>query len=202
MTQANARGAYVYRFDRENARTTLAAFAGPAPESLADGDPAELTGDFARLHWDRKTPIVLHADAASDWRFGGFPELQDGRFAGVVSVPLLDSAQVVGLANFCRTGAASLSASALAFLMSLSLPLGALLAASTVREQLRQANRDLADRKLVERAKGILQAQLQVTEEAAYLRLRLISRRRRTPMAEIARELIDSSIAASQEVAL
>jgi GAF domain-containing protein len=185
ILQANAQGVYVYRFDRETSGATLAAFSGPAP----DGRSAAI----GALHRNRKTPLVLHADAAADWRFAGFPEFRTGRFQGVVSVPLLDSGEVVGLVNFCRSGDAPLSATALAFLMSLSLPLGALLVASTLVERLRQANQDLADRKLVERAKGMLQARFQWTEEEAYLRIRRSSRRRRIPMREIAREVIESN---------
>ncbi len=45
-------------------------------------------------------------------------------------------------------------------------------------------------RKLIERAKGILQRQLGLTEEQAYLRLRNESRRLRKPMAELARSIL------------
>ena len=183
ILQANAAAAYVYRFGPERGIAALAAFAGPAP------DAADSAG-IAPMHWDRKTPIVLHDHAGADWRFAGFPEFHTGRFDGVASVPLLDSGSVAGVANFCRTGAASLSANSLAFLMNLSLPLAALLAASDIRRQLREARQDLADRKVVERAKGLLQARYQLTEEDAYLQIRRLSRRRRVPMREIARELI------------
>src|SRR5271157_5910618 len=200
IIQANAQGAYVYRFDRENVRARLAAFAGPEPHHASRLRAREVPGTIATLHWDRKTPVVLHAPASADWRFSGFPEFQNGSFERVISVPLLDSGETVGLANFCRTGDAPMGASVLAFLMSLSLPLGALLVASTLREQLQKANQDLVNRKLVERAKGLLQARFQWTEEEAYLRLRRQSRRRRTPMPEIARELIESGTERLAEV--
>jgi GAF domain-containing protein len=187
ILQATAQSAYVYRFDRESATATLAAFAG-----RPYGGSGELRGGVVALHGNRTSPVVIHADAGDDWRFTRFPEFQARKFDGVVSVPLLDAGEVVGLANFCRLANAPLSGSALAFLMSLSLPLGALLAASTLREQLRKANQELADRKLFERAKGLLQSRLQVSEEEAYLQIRRLSRRRRTPMREIAREVIQS----------
>ena len=177
--------AYVYRLDLTPPDAALAAFSGPAPTVDAV--------QIAPLHRDRKTPIVLHAHAAADWRFAGFPEFRSGRFDGVVSVPLLDSGGVVGVANFCRAGLASLNAGAISFLMNLSLPLGALLAAAGVRRQLHAIQQDLADRKLIERAKGILQSRHQLTEEDAYLQIRRLSRRRRTPMREIAREVIFKS---------
>jgi len=192
LLQSNAKGAYVYRFEREKTRAMLVAFTGPA---LAEAPQAELHPGTVAPHWNRKTPLVLAAKAAADWRFSGFPEFQTGYFEGVASIPLLDSGEIVGVANFCRDAQTPLPGRALAFLMSLSAPLGALLVAATLREQLQKANRDLADRKVVERAKGLLQERFQWSEEEAYLRLRRLSRRRRTPLREIAREVIESAIA-------
>jgi two-component system, response regulator PdtaR len=192
LSQAYAEGAYVYRFNREQASATLAAFVGPANHHTGQFRVGETRGRIAAFDWNRKTPVVLRANAGLDWRFSGFPEFRDGRFQGVVSAPLLDCGEVVGVANFCRSGDAPLSANALTFLMSLSLPLGALLGAAALREQLQKANQDLADRKVVERAKGLVQARLECTEEEAYLRMRRLSRQRRTPLREIARKVIQS----------
>ncbi|HET8549179.1 MAG TPA: ANTAR domain-containing protein, partial [Bryobacteraceae bacterium] len=48
----------------------------------------------------------------------------------------------------------------------------------------------LETRKLVERAKGILQSRNRITEEEAYLRLRNESRRLRRPMRDLAEAII------------
>jgi ANTAR domain len=148
---------------------------------------------------NRKTPVVLRSQAASDSRFADFPEFQAAHFDGVVSVPLLVSGETIGLANFCHVGDAPMSASALSFLMRLGLPLGALLIAS-LRDRLERAAQDLADRKLLERAKGLLQAHFQWTEEDAYLRIFRLSRRCRTPMRNIAQLVIESSVESLTEV--
>jgi GAF domain-containing protein len=185
ILQGGAAGAYVYRFNAERAGAQLAAFAGPEA-----AEPRLLQESAVKLHRGRRTPVVLHENASADDRFSAFPELQAGRFDGVISVPLLEGGEVIGIANFCRRGGAALSASALALLMSLSLPLGALLGAAAVREQLREALQELAERKVVKRAKGLLQSRFAWTEEEAYLYLRRSSRRRRTPMADLAREVI------------
>ena len=50
--------------------------------------------------------------------------------------------------------------------------------------------RQLEDRKIVERAKGILQQKYNTTEEDAYFRLRNQSRRLRRPMRELAEAII------------
>jgi AmiR/NasT family two-component response regulator len=51
--------------------------------------------------------------------------------------------------------------------------------------------RQLEDRGVLERAKGLIQARLGWTEEQAYFCIRNLSRRRRTPMRKVALEVID-----------
>ena len=53
-----------------------------------------------------------------------------------------------------------------------------------------EMKRNLETRKVVERAKGILQSRHGLTEEDAYLRLRNESRRLRRPMRELAEAVI------------
>ncbi len=59
-----------------------------------------------------------------------------------------------------------------------------------LQEEAQEMRRQLETRKLVERAKGILQQRLRLTEEEAYLRLRNDSRRQRRSMRELAEEII------------
>jgi GAF domain-containing protein len=190
ITQANAQGAYVYRFDDETGRASLSAFVGRAPFADASSKLRELSGPAVAFHRERRTPIVMHQDAAADWRFSVLPEFRNGQFEGVVSVPLMAPTGVVGMANFCRTVGTAFRARELAFLSGLSFPLAALLAASTLREELKRTNQQLADRKLLDRAKGLLRESLGWSEEEAYLQIRRLSRQQRTPMREIARQVI------------
>ena len=57
-------------------------------------------------------------------------------------------------------------------------------------EETNEMKRQLETRKLVERAKGILQSKYKLTEEEAYLRLRNESRRLRRPMKDLAEAII------------
>ena len=184
ISRSSADGAYLYRFGPEGEFADLAAWAGTAPKPGF----AVVEGRVAREHFERDSPIVLHDDAWSDPRFVTFPEFASQRFAGVASIPLLHSGERIGLVNVCRSRPASLAAGDLAFLFGLSLPLGALVTAAAENEKL---TRQLADRKLFDRAKGILQARFAWTEEEAYLHLRRVSRQRRTAMREIATGVIE-----------
>lgn len=62
-----------------------------------------------------------------------------------------------------------------------------------IRRELEEARASLAERKLVERAKGILMRQLQLDEEAAYGAMRKMAMDRNLKLAELARSLIAAS---------
>jgi uroporphyrinogen-III synthase len=59
-----------------------------------------------------------------------------------------------------------------------------------LQEESLEIKRQLEARKLIERAKGILQSRYNLTEEDAYLRLRGESRRLRRPMRDLAEAII------------
>jgi AmiR/NasT family two-component response regulator len=61
-----------------------------------------------------------------------------------------------------------------------------------LRREIEKLTQKLAARRILERAKGILQAEFGWTEEEAYLHVRRLSRQSRIPMREIAIDLIES----------
>jgi ANTAR domain len=63
-----------------------------------------------------------------------------------------------------------------------------------LRAELRVVNRQFAGRKLVERAKSILQTEQGMSEQQAYELLRKMSRQRRIAMAKLAEDLIGSGV--------
>jgi len=78
------------------------------------------------------------------------------------------------------------------------LHLGLLDALAAVRRQAHWADQvaklqqRLSDRIIIERAKGVLVQRLGISEEEAYKRLRVISRRQRRPIRDIAQSLLDT----------
>jgi hypothetical protein len=179
---AEANGVFFYRYERPAPLAMLAGWAGaPAPGAGLIQDPV------IAAHSERQLPIVLHEAAWTDDRFAIFPEIHDRRVETLVSIPAIHDGSSVGLLNICRGDRSPLPAGDAATLFGLSLPMGALLAAGL---EFARVSEQLADRKLLDRAKGILQARLAWTEEEAYLHLRRTSRRRRTALRDIAREVI------------
>jgi GAF domain-containing protein len=197
------RRAYLYWFEPSGARARILLWAGPAPSIETAVRAQEATGAGVRSHFARTTPIVLHEGAQADARFKFFPEFRGSRFEGVVSIPLFDRGAVVGLVNICRTRALPLQARDLTFLLNLSVPIGSLMAGALARAALQREvdrlSRQLTDRKLVERAKGLLQSSYNLTEEQAYFAIRNASRRRRTPMRVLAEQVIDGTFQVAPE---
>jgi response regulator NasT len=58
-------------------------------------------------------------------------------------------------------------------------------------DELSDTRRQLADRKLIERAKGVLMARNRLTEEEAYQRLRSMAMNKKLRLAEVAQRILD-----------
>lgn len=58
-------------------------------------------------------------------------------------------------------------------------------------DELSDTRRQLADRKLIERAKGVLMARNRLTEEEAYQRLRSMAMNKKLKLAEVAQRILD-----------
>jgi len=189
LRQTNSQGAYLYRLDRARDVLELVVWRGRAVSAM-DRFEVQLRPEEARWHRENLAGACIGQAAWADPRLERFPEFLGTRFEAAASIPLAEGGEVLGRLHVCRVGAVEYQPREAAFLRSLGLPLGSLLAQAAALEALTQK---LADRKVLDRAKGILQANFAWTEEEAYLFLRRTSRQRRTPMRDIAQELIAES---------
>lgn len=146
---------------------------------------------------EHNSVVVLSSKASADPRFKRFPGLVEDTYEAFLSVPLVSSGQVIGVINVHHKDAHAHTAEETTLLTFIGEQMGGAiarsrLAAENVRlaEETEEMKRQLETRKLVERAKGILQRRHSLTEEEAYLRLRNESRRLRRPMRDLAEALI------------
>jgi signal transduction protein with GAF and PtsI domain len=199
LAQTTSEGAYIYQIDREALVLELSVWRGSQPTNIHTYQ-VQLDRHASRWYLDATTNVVVDRAAWQDWRFQNLPEFLHNRFEAAVSVPVLAEGRVSGVANFCRREPDSFGTKEIAFLSGLSLPLGSLLTGLAfqfekrmMESELERLNQKLADRKLFDRAKGILQARFGWTEEESYYRLRRTSRQSRIPMRDIARHVIEKS---------
>jgi signal transduction protein with GAF and PtsI domain len=135
-------------------------------------------------------PVAIPANAAADARFKPFGELPEDRFEAFLSVPILSRGKLVGVINVQHRREHHHTQREIRLISTI----GFLVGAEVELARLETAHSELSDkletRKVVERAKGILQRDLQLDEENAYAMLRKQSRQKRKSMREIAEAVI------------
>ena len=146
---------------------------------------------------EHRSVVALPQNAASDARVKHFQALVEDTYEALLSVPLVTSGEIIGVINVHHRQPHQHTADEIALLTFVGEQMGgavskSLLAEENARlmEETQEMRRQLETRKLVERAKGILQHRHGLTEEEAYLRLRNESRRLRRPMRELAEAII------------
>jgi GAF domain-containing protein len=197
LAQTNSQGAYVYRLDGEDNVLELIAWRGCPPTDIP-AYSVQVNGRASRWYRDLTANTIVEKSAWQDWRFENLPEFLQNRFESAVSIPVLEEGKLSGIANFCHRPATNYTAELIAFLAGLSLPIGSLLAKTRLESELEETNRKLEDRKLLDRAKGLLQARFGWTEAEAYYHLRRTSRQSRAPMRSVARHVIHNSVLPSR----
>lgn len=146
---------------------------------------------------EHKSVVALSSNASADKRFKRFSALVEDTYEAFLSVPLVSGGDVIGVINVHHREAHEHSAEEIGLLTFIGEQMGNAVARARLSEEnarlmeeTLEMRRELETRKLVERAKGILQRNHSLTEEEAYLRLRNESRRMRRPMRELAEAII------------
>ncbi len=146
---------------------------------------------------EHKSVVALSENAFSDPRFKLQRSLIEDTYEAFLSVPLVSGGELIGVINVHHRNKHRHTAEEISLLTFIGEQMGGAivkwqLAEQNVRllEESQEIKRQLETRKLVERAKGILQQRYQLSEEEAYLRLRNESRRLRRPMRDLAEAII------------
>ena len=138
---------------------------------------------------EHKSVVVLSENASADVRFKRFSRLIEDTYEAFLSVPLISGGEVIGVINVHHRQRHQHSPEEVSLVTFVGEQMGNAIARAKLMEEVaklaeeaEEARRELETRKVVERAKGILQKNHGLTEEEAYLRLRGESRRMRRPM--------------------
>lgn len=138
----------------------------------------------------RRQPVAISQNAARDPHFQLFNKGPRDLFEAFLSVPLLSRGRVVGVINLQSMAKHEYSEREISLISTVGFLLGAEIEMATLeREKLQLADR-LEVRKLVERAKGILQQETKLDEQEAYLLMQRQSQQRRKSMKDIAEAIV------------
>lgn len=186
----------VYLIERETDEVVLRASQVPHAADLGNlrmkvGEG--ITGWVA----EHKSVVALPSKAASDVRFKRFQALVEDTYEAFLSVPLVSGGEIIGVINVHHRQPHDHTTDEISLLTFVGEQMGGAISKSVLAEanarlleETLEMKRQLETRKVVERAKGILQQRYNLTEEEAYLRLRNESRRLRRPMKELAEAII------------
>jgi signal transduction protein with GAF and PtsI domain len=186
----------VYLIERETNEIVLRASQVPHQVDLGN---IRLKAGEGVTGWvvEHRSVVALPENAASDSRFKRFQALVEDTYEAFLSVPLVTSGDVIGVINVHHREPHYHNTDEVALLTFIGEQMGGAIAKSflaeenaRLMEETAEMRRQLETRKIVERAKGILQHRHSLTEEEAYLRLRNESRRLRRPMRELAEAII------------
>lgn len=139
---------------------------------------------------ERREPAVISQGAARDLRFRKYSRLPEDGFEAFLSVPILAGGRLVGVLNLQRRKPHEHSQQEVWLASTLGHLVGAEIERARLDLEVAKLAGQLETRKLLERAKGILQHDLAITEEQAYLKLQQESRRRRIPMKQVAEAVV------------
>jgi uroporphyrinogen-III synthase len=139
---------------------------------------------------EHRSVVALPANAAADPRFKKFQALVEDTYEAYLSVPIVSGGESIGVINVHHRESHEHTGEEIATLIFIGEQMGAAVAKAGLMEEAANVRQQLEDRKVVERAKGIIQQKFNTTEEDAYFRLRNQSRRLRRPMRELAEAII------------
>ena len=144
-----------------------------------------------------QSPVALASKAAADTRFKLFPALVEDTYEAFLSVPIVTKGKTIGVINVHHRDQHNHTQDEVRTLEFIGEQMGTAIGKSLLEEEnsrlteeSAEMKRQLETRKVVERAKGIMQHKLGITEEDAYLKLRNESRRLRRPMRDLADAVI------------
>jgi signal transduction protein with GAF and PtsI domain len=134
--------------------------------------------------------VAISQNAAKDPRFQFFNELPEDQYQAFLSVPLLCRGRLVGVINLQHIQPHVYRQRDIRVVTTVGFLVGAEIEMARLETENSELSEQLETRKLVERAKGILQRDLGFDEERAYLALQQQSRQTRKSMKQIAEAVI------------
>lgn len=139
--------------------------------------------------WHRE-PVAIPEKALKDPRFKRFKDLPEDSFEAFLSVPILCRSKLVGVINLQHRTPYRYTEHEVRLLTAAGHLVGAELERARLETENTQLSDRLESRKHIERAKGVLQRDLGLDEEAAYKAMQRESRQRRKSMREIAEAIL------------
>lgn len=139
---------------------------------------------------ERRETVAINSGALRDPRFETFKALPEDTFEAFLSVPILARGGLVGVINVQHRQPHTYTPWEVQSIATVGFLVGAEIEMARLESERDALSGQLQSRKLIERAKGLLQRDHGISEEEAYRMMQKESRRRRKSMREIAEAVL------------
>jgi FixJ family two-component response regulator len=173
----------------EGDELVLRASKNPHPESIGRVK-MQLGQGITGWVAEHRRPVAVAERASQDPRFKVFNELPEDRFEAFLSVPLVSGGRLVGVINVQSRAPHVYTQREIGLVCAIGFLVGAEVERARLETENSELSGKLEARKIVERAKGILQRELKIGETEAYRILQRESQQRRKSMKDIAESVI------------
>ena len=180
---------FIYCYDSSKNEFILAASKKPHKSELGKITLKKgegLTGWAA----ENKKPVIISEKAYSDKRFKTFPELPEDKYEAFLSMPIIDKSGSIGVINLQNKEKFVFKKEQIEILEAVVKIVSSAFAQIVLQKKVGELEIKLQERKLVEKAKGILMKKDNMTEQRAYALIRQEAMKKRKSLSEIAQAIL------------
>jgi len=173
----------------EESELVLRAVRNPHPDTV---ERVKLIAGQSLSDWaaEHREAVSIAEGAWRDRRFQLFNESQQVRFESFLSVPIRSRGKLVGVINLQKRQVHRHGDYEIKLLSGIAVLVGAEVEIAHLEQRNSQLSDRLESRKLIERAKGVLQNELKISEEEAYRTMQQESKQRRISMKDISEAIL------------
>lgn len=139
---------------------------------------------------EHEKTVVLKKAAYLDKRFKSFDELPEDRYEAFLSVPIMNRDGIVGVVNLQNKQPYDFNAEEITTVEAIVKIIASAFEKVVVDRKVNSLEEKLTERKVVERAKGVVMKREKLTEKQAYDMIRKEAMKKRKTMKEIAEAIL------------
>lgn len=139
---------------------------------------------------EHQKTVILKKEAYKDKRFKAFDELPEDRYEAFLSVPIVDRSGVVGVVNLQNRKAYPFTNEEVETVTTVVKIIASAFENVMLQRQVDSLQGKLLERKLIEKAKGLVMKKEKYSEKKAYDMIRQEAMKKRKSMKEIAEAII------------
>jgi uroporphyrinogen-III synthase len=179
----------IYFYDQQKKQLMLVGSKKPHIEAMDNIVMHEGEGITGWVAQHEKT-VALSEKAFLDNRFKPFSELPEDKFESFLSVPISNDTGVVGVINIQNKQQYEFSKQQIKTIESLVKIIASAFAQTVLQRKVDKLQAQLEERKIIEKAKGVLMKTRNISENEAFTFIRTEAMKRRKTMKEIAESIL------------